>query len=312
MLYIYANLFSEFQCQMCGTCCQNNWMVTVDQTCYQRNADLFRVTGRVDEFNEAFLAIESPSLGEYAMIAKQPQGQCWFLQPNNLCRLHKEAGHEHLDVVCKTFPRYPMNTARGIELTLSFSCPAVLKLVSESYLEIIRSEVRPVHIYSENFVTQAYPQQYSLDHPLHYYFELEQHFIDILQWRSLPMADRINRVCDTIDILCSNKPDDMGREITRLIYRNYEQLETADPCNPSQDAGSILVENFFVNTVFKKLLYDHGLKRGAAILQLFWRHIRQKSEQEIEEAARWEKIRRAIFEMEFEYSHHRRQFSNRK
>jgi lysine-N-methylase len=184
-------------------------------------------------------------------------------------------------------------------------------LASESYLEIIRSEVKPAHIYSDDFVTQVYPQQSPADEPLHYYFELEQHFIDILQWRSLPMTERLNRICDTVHILCSSKIDDMGREITRIIYHNYEQLEVDGAYPLKSDASDILVENYFVNTIFKKLLYDQGLIRGAAILQLLWRHIEQVSKQETNENSRWERVRAAILELEFEYSHHRSRFKNR-
>lgn len=311
MLYIYINNFLEFQCRMCGTCCKNDWMVTVDQACYQRNADLFYRTGRADEFQAAFQLINSSCPGEYAQIAKQPQGQCWFLQPDYLCRLHKEAGHEHLDAVCKTFPRYPMNTERGIELTLSFSCPNVMKLASQSYLEIIRSEVSPAYIYSDNFVTHVYPRQQSAAKALHYYFELEQHFIDMLQWRSLPLSERIGMICDSADVLCSQASMDMGREITRLMHANYEILQAADTGSLHQDAADILLENYFVNIVFKKLFYDQGLRQGAVILRFFWQHIQAAVGRERERIARWDKIANAISTIELEYSHHRSQFGRR-
>lgn len=311
MLYFYVNIFSEFQCQMCGTCCKNDWMVTVDQDCYQRNADLFSRAGRTDEFHAAFLPINSSCLGEYALIAKQPQGKCWFLQPDHLCRLHKEAGHEHLDVVCKTFPRYPMDTARGVELTLNFSCPRVVTLASQSVLEIIRSEEKPTGIYSDHFVTHVYPQQHSTAKALHYYFELEQHFIDILQWRSLRLSERIEIICNSAAVLCSQKPIDMGSEITRLISSNYERLQAADSGVLSQDAADILLENYFVNIVFKKLFYDHGLQNGAVILQLFWQHIQDVVAQDNKKTERWDQVYQAIAEIEFEYCHHRSQFTKR-
>jgi lysine-N-methylase len=284
-------------------------MVTIDHPCYQRNAELFQATGRFDEFKQAFLPLANPSSEEYAVIAKQRQGQCWFLQGDNLCRLQREAGHEHLDAVCKTFPRYPVDSARGIELTLSFSCPAVLALASSSFLNVTRSEIKPARIYSNEFVTRVYPQQYSSAHPLHYYFELEQHFIDILQSRSMSMSERIQLICDTADYLLRSGTDDIGRSVTRVIYRNYEQMGAADS-NCRYDACDILVENFFVNTVLKKLLYDNGIKRGSTILLIYWRRIQQAYEQACKET-KWECIRSAVSEIEFEYSHCRSRFKSR-
>lgn len=309
MLYYYANAFAKFQCMKCGTCCRNNWTVTVDQACYQRNADLFKSTGRFDEFKQAFLPLAARHQEEFAVIAKQEQGYCWFLQSDNLCRLHREAGHEHLDAVCKTFPRYPINSARGIELTLSFSCPTVIALASSSFIEVIRSDIKPVDIFSEEFVAQVYPQQYPPDHPLRYYFELEQHFIDILQSRSMSMADRIQLICDTAEWLEKNRSDNMGRDVTQVIYRNYEKID-AYAGSFVQAASDILTENFFVNTVFKKLLYENGLKLGSAILLIYWRRIQQAYELECENE-KLAYIRAAILEIEYEYSHCRSRFKTK-
>ena len=311
MLYSYFDLFASFQCQMCGVCCRNDWMVTVDEASYQRNSALFLQTGRADEFHKAFIPITSASLGEYARIAKQPQGECWFLKPDNLCRLHQEVGHNQLDVVCQTFPRYPMGTARGIELTLSFSCPTVVKLASESYVAVIRSENRPVNLYSTNFVTEVYPQQYPKNTPLHFYFELEQHFINILQWRNIPMEQRIHFLCKTADRIGSLQGDDTGRELNRIINRDYAVLDSLGSYDLSPDASAILVENFFVNCIFKKLLYVHGLKSGADLLKLFWQHIQIASGNIPNRAVKWEQICSAIIELEFEYSHHRSRFLKR-
>jgi lysine-N-methylase len=287
-------------------------MVTVDKSCYQRNALLFGQTGREAEFHQAFLPIKSANIDEYAQIAKQPTGHCWFLTNASLCSLHKEVGHKHLDVVCQTFPRYPMDTARGIDLTLSFSCPAVLKLASESTFNLVRSNHRPDSLHSTNFVTAVYPQQYSQQQPLHYYFELEQHFLDILQWRSLPMEQRIDFLSGLVDSICASKVDDLGRELTRMINADYEVLDSFGTQGQSLDESMILVENFFVNCIFKKLLYVHGLKGGADLLKLFWQQIQIAVGMETDIARKKEQAQAAILQLEFEYSHHRSRFLTRR
>ena len=302
MLYIYADLFANFQCRMCGECCRNDWQVTVDQACYQRNAALFGRTGRSEEFQQAFLPVpaDRAGFGEYAMIAKQAQaqGQCWFLQANQLCRLQREAGHDHLDAVCRTFPRYPMDTARGVELTLSFSCPAVLELAGAAAIEFIRSEARPSLIYSEEYVTHVYPQQHRPSQPLHYYFELERHFIDILQWRDWPLADRVAMIIATIDKLCA-AAGDVGSAISRLAADNYDRLAGASVSRSDQ-----LLENFLVNIMFKKILYDHGLQRGGSVLRFIWTRLSEAAAN----SPQWEAVCNAVQTLEFEFSHHRSRF----
>lgn len=308
MFYFYPDIFEQFQCAMCGACCRNDWMVTLDHTSYQRNEAYFSQNGRNHEFQQAFRQIASTSLGEYAHIAKQPNGNCWFLASNNLCRLHREAGHEHLDAVCQTFPRYPMDTERGVELTLSFSCPTVLELASRSLINIVRSETIPAHLCSDNFVTTIYPHQYPINHLNRYYFEIEQHFIDILQWRSQRMEDRVQLIGKTVERLAKVDQPNLGSRLTYITRENYEIMDRDCHADRLPDASDTLIENYLVNFVFKKVFYIHGMRGGAELLNLLWSHINSaKANQE----DGYERIRAAILELDFEYSHHRSRFLSR-
>ncbi len=60
MMYIYLDLFKEypeeaFTCEMCGACCRNDWLVTLDEASYQRNAQWFMAAGQSEEFQNAFV-----------------------------------------------------------------------------------------------------------------------------------------------------------------------------------------------------------------------------------------------------------------
>lgn len=130
-MFVYLDIVEEFSCKQCGACCRNDWLVTVDEPGYRRNQSLFASQQRSEEFSTAFIPIRSgQEPGEYASIAKNENGACHFLDEQNMCRLQKLGGHEHLDRVCQLFPRYPMDTARGVEISLSFSCPEALRLAS--------------------------------------------------------------------------------------------------------------------------------------------------------------------------------------
>ncbi|QDR82205.1 flagellin lysine-N-methylase [Sporomusa termitida] len=298
-MYIYTDIVGQFACQMCGTCCRNQWQVTVDKASYRRNEALFAAGGRTAEFAQAFIVLAGRSgYGEHAYIAKQAGGGCWFLGAGNLCRLHEEAGHSHLDAVCRTFPRYPVSTARGLEITLSFSCPAVLKLADrEEGLRLIRAEEPPLELTADNYAAEIYPQQQPDRQPLRYYFELESHFIDLLQCRAMPFSERLAFLADTVqavDRLAGSQ--DISRQLTALFNRNYDWLEelaaAREPARP--EAGSGLLENFFVSLLFKKPFYIFGFSRTLLLLNRIWQRLLGADD-----------LGREIMRLELQYGHDR-------
>jgi len=310
-MYIYLDIVEEFVCEMCGSCCRNDWLVTLDEDSYHRNAQLFMKTGRSDEFSQIFIPLTDTSgLGEYAYIAKKTSGGCWFLAENNRCSLQGEAGHNHLDTVCQTFPRYPMNTDRGTELTLSFSCPAVIRMASRiAPLAIIRSEISPIAISPNNVVVHVYPKQQSAWNPLRYYFELEQHFIDIMQCRSIVIGERLQMINDTAQAIDSLPPDHaIGQGLNKIFYDNYELLdrEVARAEQFNHSIAEILLENFFMNFIFKKPFYIYGLQGTMQLLARIWQRIEHARKAAIDPAYDMECTQRIIMEVEFEYSHNRR------
>ncbi|HML33049.1 flagellin lysine-N-methylase [Sporomusa sphaeroides] len=299
-MFIYTDIVAQFSCQMCGACCRNQWQVTLSETSYRRNEALFAGTGRQAEFDQAFIRLQEPAgYGEYAYIAKQAGGGCWFLDTGNRCRLHREAGHSQLDAVCQTFPRYPMSTARGIELTLSFSCPAVLKLADrEAALSIVKAEKQPTAVADDSYAVAVYPVQQPARKPLHYYFELETHFIDILQYRGLPLSERLDFLADTVNAVNGLAQDEtIGRALTTLFRSNYDYLDRlAVARTPSVTApGAGLLENFLVSFVFKKPFYIYGLDKTLHLLQRMWQQIVNADD-----------MTAAIRKLEFQYGHDRK------
>lgn len=64
-MYIYLDLVEDFNCEMCGTCCRRDWLITLDESSYHRNLQLFESTDRAAEFAAAFVPIaEQKAFGE--------------------------------------------------------------------------------------------------------------------------------------------------------------------------------------------------------------------------------------------------------
>lgn len=307
-MYIYLDIVEHFACQMCGSCCRNDWQVTLDQASYQRNAALFAQIGCQEEFGQAFQVLKGRQQpGEFAAIAKQPGStRCWFLTGQNLCRLHATAGHAHLDTVCQTYPRYPMTSARGIELTLSFSCPAVLQLLRRNQpLRLMKSEKAPVAFVPEQYTEQVFPRQKRQSDPLRYYFELEQHVIDILQCRRLTFPERLELLARTVRQIDDCGPEEnLGSFLNQLFWHNYDILEAGTAPEETGLTAVILTEHFFVNFIFKKPFYAYGLQQTVRWLEAFWdriaRHVAAAAP-----GTEWQAAQEAIVELELRYGHQR-------
>lgn len=308
-MYIYLDILPRFKCAMCGACCRREWLVTVDEAGYRRNGELFSRLGRDEEYRTAFLPLgDFAAAGEYAAIAKRPAGGCWFLKDNNLCRLQLAAGHEHLDGVCRLFPRYPMNTSRGVEITLSFSCPEVLRLIERPEpLAVVRAEEPPTAVEADSFTAEVFPGQRPRYTPLFYYFELEHHFIDIVQSRGLPLAARLRLLAGTADALSRLPPDESsGRAIDRIVADNYARLDAAATGGPpDRPPAEVLLEHFFVNLIFKKIFYLYGLERATLLLAEMWQRFAAARGRAAGPADDLAITRAAVMALEFEYCHDR-------
>lgn len=308
-MFNYPDIVKQFCCKMCGACCRHNWLVTVDEAGFNRNRHLFYKMGKAAEFTRAFQRITGPAgPGEYAYIAKDADGVCRFLQTDNLCMLHRLAGHDHLDSVCQTFPRYPMNSSRGIEVTLSFSCPAALQMVERvEPLHILRADERPVAFTEDSFVEHVFPRQKRSTDPLYYYFELEQHFIDILQCRAVALAERMALLQQTVQQISG--ADDKavpGQRLNRIFADNYTFMEGAGNLPPVEKAmAEIIIEHYLVNIIFRKIFYTYGLAKGWRILNKFYRFIRFAACATGDEKNTMETTKRAVVELEFRFGHHR-------
>ena len=316
MLFVYLDIVKEFSCRQCGRCCRNDWLVTVDEAGYQRNHELFAAMGLEPEFRQAFYRLgKDADYGEFAGVAKKSVGGCWFLTEDNLCRLQRLAGHAHLDTVCQWFPRYPMDTERGVELSLSFSCPAALQLaLREEPLQVLRSEQSPLAMTPPDFVTYVYPGQKPDTQAMHYYFAIEGHLIDILQSRRISLQNRLGIVSRSLECLAGlAESETMAEQLRRLFRQNYERIDAGPTVDAAENQPvGWLMENWFVNFFFRKHLYSQG---AAAALEQVWTMkerlqaaLKEKNDLCPEGGAVFE----AIVQLEMEYNHRSSNNSQRK
>jgi len=200
-----------------------------------------------------------------------------------------------------------MDTERGVEVSLSFSCPAALRLaLREEPLRIVRQEASPIDLSSRDFVIHVYPSRQPERSPLRYYFEIEGHLIDILQTRQLPLAERLGIVRRSLESLSEENTKETPPEtINRLVRNNYAQIDALPATGNlgSAEPGEWLMENYFVNFLFRKNAFTKGLQGAVKILASQERQLSQYLFRPPGAQIDVEELAKRILQMELELNH---------
>ncbi|MGL5515022.1 MAG: flagellin lysine-N-methylase, partial [Sporomusa sp.] len=153
----------------------------------------------------------------------------------------------------------------------------------------------PADRVAEHFAVYVYPAQQPVNTPLYYYFEIETHLIDLLQCRAMAFNDRLAFLAATTQAVAALPQDQtFSCRLTDLFSKNYDWLdEVAVACIPSAFSdGDGLVENFFVNFVFKKPFYLYGFDKTLQLLNYLYRQVVNAND-----------VADAIRQFEFQYGH---------
>ena len=118
MRYTVPDYYKKFQCLagVCPATCCAGWQIVIDPKSlarYHKVKGSFgnRIRNSVNWKEETFLQYEKK--------------RCAFLNEENLCDMHIEAGPEMMCATCRKYPRHIEEFENEREITLSMSCPAV-------------------------------------------------------------------------------------------------------------------------------------------------------------------------------------------
>ena len=124
MRYTVPDYYKKFQCLagVCPATCCAGWQIVIDPKSlarYRKVKGSFgnRIRNSVNWKEETFLQYEKK--------------RCAFLNEENLCDMHMEAGPEMMCATCRKYPRHIEEFENEREITLSMSCPAVAKMILE-------------------------------------------------------------------------------------------------------------------------------------------------------------------------------------
>lgn len=122
MKYTVPDYYKKFQC-LAGKCpatCCAGWQIVIDEKSmrrYRKEKGSFgnRIRNSVNWKEKTFLQYENK--------------RCAFLNEENLCDMHIEAGPEMMCATCRKYPRHIEEFENEREITLSMSCPAAAVMI---------------------------------------------------------------------------------------------------------------------------------------------------------------------------------------
>lgn len=126
MEVFFPTYYHAFRC-LAGACpdsCCKEWTVDVDAEAAQRYRQLNGPLG--DRLRQVLT--DTPD----GTVMTIENGRCPMWQPDGLCRIQAELGHDALCKTCRDFPRLTHDYGDFMELGLELSCPEAARLILTS------------------------------------------------------------------------------------------------------------------------------------------------------------------------------------
>ncbi len=175
MLYTVPDYYREFQClaDKCEDTCCAGWQIVIDEKALRNYS---QVRG---EFGKR---LQNSINWKESVFYQSADKRCAFLNQDNLCDLQLALGEESLCRTCRRYPRHIEEFENVREITLSLSCPEVVR--------ILLNHKEPVRLLS---VTKEGEEEYEDFAPFLYseLVEAREVMRRILQDRSMAIDVRI-------------------------------------------------------------------------------------------------------------------------
>ncbi|MDD7201577.1 MAG: flagellin lysine-N-methylase [Sphaerochaetaceae bacterium] len=135
MRIAYPSVFTGFSC-LAGDCpltCCIGWSVEIDSDSLKRYQKL---AGKEGEVVRSHLVKDEDAYS----FTVTPEGHCWFLDRDGLCRMQKELGADALCETCRYFPRISWNVGCYLQFSMDLACPEACRMAFTRPLSFLGEE----------------------------------------------------------------------------------------------------------------------------------------------------------------------------
>lgn len=216
MKWLQTDYFDSFRCK-CGDCrfsCCDAWSIAISEEEYHRLSNLTCSDDMFRKLQCAFQKVDDPAPGRYMVFARNFLGQCPMHASSGLCSLQVELGEKILPEICRVFPRSMHRKGTVHRAVCSAGCEGVVEILDrEEPLDFVEVENDlPVDL-----VNDASPD----------FYEIFRSYTDVIHDRSLPIAKRVERICQMLDPSFSASMD-ISKGIESLLSA-IDQLKNYSP-----------------------------------------------------------------------------------
>lgn len=209
--------FDSFACtasECKDNCCLGGWQIEVDE-----------------ETVEYYKTVKGPfgnmlrdSLECYDGISciKLKNGICPFLDSDNLCRIYKEAGAEHMGYVCTQFPRFSEYYGNVKESGIGLACEEAARLIFEDNdsFHYVEKEID-----EEEYVDSEYDELFGSA-----LFTIREQIYDLLDNKDIQFRDKmcilINSLWDIQQLINSNNYSGIAQyTLIECMEKHYDFSE---------------------------------------------------------------------------------------
>ena len=255
--------YKKFECigNKCEYTCCAGWTITVDKNTYEKYQ-------RIDEKSKkSKKPMFSPLNNNMVIRNKQDKknyndnnyakinladNSCPFLDENNLCEIYKELGPKNMPLTCKVYPRCQNTINDTYEISLTSSCPEVLRLalLNKEPMAFENIEIEENNIL-EHYEYRFYYDDNSKKEEHKYFWDIRVASITILQDRRFFIVNRLillGMMYKKIQKCIDDKnyeyiPDTIASFISSLEIRNND------------DFGNMNINNIKQIQIYDSLLY---------------------------------------------------------
>lgn len=189
MIELAIDAFDEFTCigDLCEDHCCKGWSVIIDKDTHEVYEKVKDAKFK-DKFNVGVSKLKKGSRNNFSVMNLNGEGNCYFLDENQLCEIYKTLGSDKMSYTCRTYPRQIIQVGSVIQKTLALSCPEASRkiLFREEPIEFNIEETQTRHK-----VAKIYSMKDKGLFSNDLFLELRSFMIDILQNRSYSIEERL-------------------------------------------------------------------------------------------------------------------------
>lgn len=153
-------------------------------------------------------------------------GRCKALTADGRCQWQLELGYEYLSDVCKVYPRLIFASSRGLEFSLSFSCPAAaatLKQAEPVSFTLEEAGTSEFFFMRPSEVGYYAPERLPATDLKTHYFLIEAGLIRIIQDRSYTIGERLILIGRTLGRLAALNGSAQTQETVIAALASYKE-----------------------------------------------------------------------------------------